>query len=406
MMCLMVWYFCDDVIISGFAHLVGGISSYIWLFGFACLLAISLIISNKNKLWVPILLYVGIVMLVLFTEVFHPENSSWLNHEYYNIQNMLVHPRGAIWAFIVMWLVDDSDDMYNSLRIIAYILLAYYVIQFLQAMRVGYWTSYDIDGTLRQTQYNLEFGYSMLLPTAFFGASAFLDKKRIHYFIYAGCILIILLGGSRGAAVWGILLFPIMLPFKWKNLNKKERNRWIIACFFLIPFALIIYNYLYMLQMGLTYYLSSKGISSRTLDAILSGTLSDANARDDIYEKAIELIKTGGPFGRGIYGDRPYIGRFYKWGYSHNVFLELLVTFGYVGGSFVCGWIVYGVFKLFRNLVKIEEQIVFITFFISSLKLMLSNSFWYVPAFWVVLVLMVKWKRNVMLNDTIIDRGL
>lgn len=401
----MLWYFCDDAIISGFTHLLGGYAHLIWLFGFVCLFSFSLVFSNKNNLLIPICLYVSIVFLVLFTSVFHPEYADWFHHSYYNLNNMLVHPRGAIWAFIVVWLIDDPEDIYSTLRIVCWILFIYYLLQYAQAMRIGYWTIYDIDGTESQMTYNMEFGYAMMFPAVFFGAVAFLKKVKIYYLFYAVAMITILLGGSRGSAVWGILLFPIMLPFKWKNFTKKERHIWLLACFFLLPLAYLVYSYLDVIQLGLSVALSEHGISSRTIEALFSGELSDANGRDEIYEMAIDLIKTGGPFGRGIYGDRIYIGRFFRWGYSHNVILELLVTFGYVGGSVIVGAVVYGIYNLFRRVTGITEQIIFITFFVTSLKLILSNSFWYVPSFWVVLVLIIKWKTGTVKQKKLLGSG-
>ena len=405
MMCLMFWYFCDDAIISGFSHLIGGYANYIWLFGFICLFSFSLIFSNKNGLLIPICLYVSIIFLVLFTSVFHPEYADWFNHDYYNLNNMLVHPRGAIWTFIVIWLVDDPEDIYNTLKIVACVLFIYYMLQYIQAMHIGYWTIYDVDGTESKLTYNMEFGYAMMFPAVFFGAVAFLKQINIYYLFYTVAMITILLGGSRGSAVWGILLFPIMLPFKWRNFSKKERRIWTIACFFLIPVAYLIYNYLDVIQIGLSIILSEHGISSRTIEALFSGKLSDANGRNEIYKMALYLIKTGGPFGRGIYGDRVYIGQFYRWGYSHNVVLELLVTFGYVGGSVVLGVIICGIINLFRKITEITEQIVFITFFVSSLKLILSNSFWYVPSFWALLVLIIKWKTGTVKQKKMLGNG-
>lgn len=404
-MCLMFWYFCDDAIISGFVHLVGGYANYIWLFGFVCLFLLSLIFGNKNNLLIPIVLYVSIILLVLFTSVLHPEYADWFHHDYYNLYNMLVHPRGAIWAFIVVWLVDDSEDIYSTLKVVAWILFIYYLLQYVQAMRIGYWTIYDVDGTESKLIYNMEFGYAMMFPAVYFGAVAFLKKTKIYYLFYSIAMITIILGGSRGSAVWGILLFPIMLPFKWRNFSKREKRIWTIACFFLLPLAYLVYSYLDVIQHSISVVLSEHGISSRTIEALFSGELSDANGRNGIYEMAIELIKTGGPFGRGIYGDRIHIGRFYRWGYSHNVMLELLVTFGYVGGSVIIGAIVFGIVNLFRKITGITEQIIFITFFVTSLKLILSNSFWYVPSFWAVLVLIIKWRSRTPIKKNIRGNG-
>jgi len=138
----------------------------------------------------------------------------------------------------------------------------------------------------------------------------------------------------------------------------------------------------------------SSGLSSRTIDYFFSGTFTDASERHIIANLAIDLIKRGGLFGWGVYGDRYVIGNYYKWGYSHNLFLELFVSFGYLGGFIASFLIIKGVIKLFKHTNEVTSQIIFITFLTTSMKLMLSNSFWYSAAFWSLIVLMMKWNRR------------
>ena len=137
------------------------------------------------------------------------------------------------------------------------------------------------------------------------------------------------------------------------------------------------------------------GLSSRTLKALATGSFSDGNGREEIYEMAIELIKTGGPFGRGAYGDRYYIGRFYRGGYSHNLFLELLVTFGYVGGPIVILALFIGVLKAYKACFGDHvRQMLFVAYGVTTCKLMFSYSFWYAQTFWVMIAFMIRWTRK------------
>ena len=64
------------------------------------------------------------------------------------------------------------------MKISAWLLLVFYTLQFIAAKARGYWVSFDVDGALKHSLYNLEFGYNMLYPTAFMGAYGFLNSKK------------------------------------------------------------------------------------------------------------------------------------------------------------------------------------------------------------------------------------
>lgn len=239
----------------------------------------------------------------------------------------------------------------------------------------------------------MEFGYDMLFPVSFFGAEIVIRRRKMYAFPFIVGAASILLGGSRGAIIWVAALFFFALPFRWKYMTGKKR---VIFCVLLLLFlaitivAVLQYD---AIMRGLATWMLRHGISSRTLNSLVSGTFSDGSGRDVIYRMAWDLIKTGGPLGRGVYGDRYYIGNFFQWGYSHDIFLELLVSFGYIGGSILILLLIFGVFFVYRHCYSLEKQVVWITFLTTSMKLILSNSFWYNAAFWTLLVIIIKTKK-------------
>ena len=230
----------------------------------------------------------------------------------------------------------------------------------------------------------------MLFPTAFMGTYAFIQGKRLYYIPFLVGLFCIVMGGSRGAVIWPLILIPLMLPLRWKE--KKDYRGAVIVFVVLVILAL---NYRIII-MGLLSVLRSFGLESRTIEAFLNGTFSDGSGREAIYSKAMEMIKNGGFFGWGVYGDRYEIGKIVKWGYSHNIFLEVLVSFGFFFGSVFCIWLIKRVIGLYRKCIGSEKQIVFITFLVASFKTFFSNSFWYTGAFWVVLALVLKWGESML----------
>lgn len=396
-------FFCDKAFASVIARTLGPSAiNFTYNLVFIVLIFAYLLLKAKDfakNILVPLLLFFLIALLFSVTYMLHPEYEPWFNHPVYGISVAIANPRCAIWAFPIVWMIKEEGKIYKYLKLAAWVCLAFYILQFLAATSRGYWVEYSINGEIQKNLYSLEFGYDMVFPVSFMGAYAFIKGKRLYYIPYFIGLLIILFGGSRGAVIWPIAMFPLMLPFKWKNMNKKQRLYFTLIIIPLLLLAILSYIYSDILMVGLSSLLEKYGKQSRTLTSILSGAFSDANGRDDIYSMAIELIKTGGPFGWGVYGDRNYIGRYYQWGYSHNLFLELFVSFGYVGGTIVCILLVSGVIKLYSACKEKNRQIVFITFLVTSFKLMLSNSFWYMKSFWALLALIIMWGRNSKLSE-------
>ena len=392
---LFVFYFCR-VIFTVFINRIipFNIGSSLYVTLFFILLFLCIIEQKISNFFIPIIVYWVVAIAFLLTYFIHPEYISWFSHDVYGIIPAFLNPGSGIWALMIVWIMKDDDQHYKNLEVVCFLLFLFYVARFVSATRRGYWIVNDISGQVLHSSYDLEFGYDMLFPVAFIGSMAFLNKRRVLYIPCIIGIYVILMGGSRGALIWPIVMFPIMMFFRWKEYNLQKRIRFSFFCLlFLIVLALISFNY-EVLRSYLLASLDSLGIDSRTVKSILSGTFSDGNGREMIYKTAIEMIKTGGPFGWGVYGDRYVIGNIVRWGYAHNVILEILVSFGYFLGTIIIAFLGRGMYLLFRECSTPKRQIIFITYLITSMKLMLSNSFWYTGAFWAILALVLKWRRN------------
>jgi hypothetical protein len=271
------------------------------------------------------------------------------------------------------------------------VLLAF---RFASAQARGYWLIYGADYSQLKSEYDLGFGYSILFPTLFFATEAFLYNKKRYYIPFAVGIILILIGGSRGPIIWAFFIFPVMMPYKWHSMSKKQRTFSVIAIIFLIPVVFLIYTFYYELVQGMILLLSSCGISSRTLTSLLKGEITEANGRDEIYRIAIKRIAEGGLFGNGVFGERVVVGQNYRWGYAHNLFLELYAAFGYVGGTIVTSVLVFNVLRTAINCRETCDQMIFVTFLCSAMKLMLSDSFWFNSSFWALLSIMVLWRKQ------------
>lgn len=146
--------------------------------------------------------------------------------------------------------------------------------------------------------------------------------------------------------------------------------------------------------------LMSHGLNSRFIDSIKNfATFEElSNGRSRIWETAISLIKTGPFYGYGVYGERNAIYNIgMKWGYSHNIFLEILVDFGWLFGSIIIVVLFFYLVLFFKSSKDKYEKLLVIIFLTIGFELVLSNSIWLHSGLWILMGLIVnhfKYKRQ------------
>lgn len=391
---LFAMYFCKDIANSIIARTIG--SEEIFFIYNLLFIVIFLLYCFFNKfrdLIEPLICIASIFSIIALSMLIHPEYDEWFFHPVYGIDKMFLSFQGGIWGFLVVWLVKSKEKLYRYLKICAFLLIIFYSLQYLTANLRGYWVYTNVVGEQIESAYNLQFGYHMLFPVSVFGSIVCLERRKMYLIPFVIGSILIIMDGSRGAMVGIPIIIMTTFPFNWENISKKRRLLFLIILFVLPAFYYAYLNYEYILYY-LADFLASHGIKSRSLMALISGSFSDGNGRERIYEIVIDLIKTGGLFGRGFYGERVYVGKEFIWGYSHNIVLEMLVSFGYFGGTIIILLLCYGVLFFYKYCQSAQERVIFISFFASSFKLLFSDSFWYMPSFWALIALYVRWKRQ------------
>ena len=131
--------------------------------------------------------------------------------------------------------------------------------------------------------------------------------------------------------------------------------------------------------------LTRLGVSSRFLQKLVNGTLSNDSGRSVIWKAALDMIREN-LFGYGAMGSQHVISRYIVAGYPHSVVLEILIDFGvFFGGALLLffGW--HAVKLLFRKDYPWGE--VFIPLFASVCSLFLSLTFWSTKSFWICIAI-------------------
>lgn len=123
---------------------------------------------------------------------------------------------------------------------------------------------------------------------------------------------------------------------------------------------------------------------SRNLELIKNGGFLFGNSRNKIYSLVIDAIKGSPIIGNGAFGDRVATAHRYIWGHSHNIFLEILVNFGFLFG-------IPALLYLLNTLVAMINKrrniltIMYFSYLGAGTSLLTSNSFWLEPFIWAMI---------------------
>lgn len=350
-------------------------------------------VPGKRKNILPFLaVWVFALLSCMVTYMFHPEYEHWLFEGDFNIWLFIFMPDNAIYLMLLVLLVDDPDKIFKTLKMAGFVLLAYNLAKLVVAEFIrGYWVGTGVNRG-SHGEYNLGFGYDVLMLFVLFSIIGKQEKNKWYYALSAVALVCILVAGSRGPLV-GVALVVMVHITDWIR-DRSALQRFILTASAAIILIFLI-MYMDLIMMGLGHLLQSMGVSSRTVTMLASGNYSSDNGRARLYEIAIELIKSGGPFGNGVYGDRYEIARkTTMWiGYCHNVLLEILVDYGYLMGSILVILLVSRMVKILRA-PESQWRSLYLIFLITSSQLILSGSFWYLSFFWGFIGVDVCWSRR------------
>ena len=122
------------------------------------------------------------------------------------------------------------------------------------------------------------------------------------------------------------------------------------------------------------------GLSVRIFEKIIEGEIADSTGRDLLISQLLGVLNNQ-PMGLGLLGDRAIIGV-----YAHNIFIELLVSFGYFFGSIISLSLITIIILAFKKSLKSNIHLFYVgTVCFGFLPLLTSHSFLLYPNFWLFL---------------------
>lgn len=379
-------------VLASFLHTPGTFNTWTSIILMYLPLAIIPFVSGKKRKTLDfICVWLFMLLSCLLTAVIHPEYDSWLFQGEFNIWLSIFRPDQAIYFYLFIRLIDDPDKILKTLERAAFVLLAYNLYKYYYSTHVlGYWVGTGISRGA-EGEYNLAFGYDVLFLFVIFTLLGKM-KNKWYYILSVISLFCIVMAGSRGPLLGVCLTVFILLIDAIKNRPMIQRVT--LISLFAVVSVVVIINFTNII-LALAFFLQRLGLSSRTIVSIISGNTFEDNGRARLYEIAINMIRSGGPFGNGIYGDRYVISsQTTMWiGYCHEVALEILVDYGYLLGGAILVYLTSRIVKILCS-TESEWRTVYLILLISASQLILSGSYLYISAFWGTMATGVCWTER------------
>ena len=365
---------------AGLNHLAGALSTA--LIFLPVLLASALNIGRMKTVVPFVALYILLRIVFAVNLSLHPDYQQYYTRQTYGAYEVFFGvSRGAIFGFLVFSLAGRTKSILSDIHISAVLLLVYCLYRFYKASKLGYWEEYNDIGVLVKQRYNLVFGYKTMLCCIIF-LFFFLEKRNILDLAGAGVSLLMeIRAGSRGPLI--CLVFFVVLYLFLRARKLKMRYKVTISAVLLGAYYAISRYLDRIMAFGIS-ILQKLHITSRTVDMLLNGEITDDHGRAEIARLSWDGIAKQGFFGMGPFGCRTIIAPYFNYGYPHNIFLEFILDYGWVLGVLFLSILAIMILKVFRNRDR-EQTAVTMILLAMCVKLAISGSYWSEPLFWGIL---------------------
>ncbi|MBR6968595.1 MAG: O-antigen ligase family protein [Ruminococcus sp.] len=356
-----------------------------------CLVALiaATMLKDKNFIYKykDIFIYFGTIVVIFgFQFIINPETRVWLTREF-GIGIALI--MGGIFAYPVIRLQDDFSRMIRGLKISALLLGLMYAKMVLEPIRKGYW-EYTQFGKIMRNSSNMSWSYGVLFVICVCSYMIIAEKKKYMCIPVAAGLAGILLYGSRGTIISFVIGTALTILFY--NNDKQDYRKYIVVIAAALAVAFVFSDTGISLIAGLAekYELDSRFIRSFVRASQGDSSFSDeSSGRDRIWKLVIKLIAEK-PLGYGVMGHRNAIYSIgIKWGYSHNIFLDLLAEWGVLVGSALILLAGAGIMRFLLVVKNKPEKLLFIMFITVSCELLLSGYMWIHYGVWALLALYI-----------------
>lgn len=338
----------------------GGISTLILIGGLALCFAATAYVTHRNKR--PIKYHFFFATIGFIGVLFGFDYATRPNEEISNyIYSFLTY--GAFTIFFCAQVVDFKYFLksYAILTVICGLIMA-------RDPLFNYQWSNDY----------MEFGFTSMLP-AFAGAMILFTvfKYKISGLLMCLFFVELMIFANKGSVLTALVLFIIGFSF-FRNENKMNIKQ-ITAFVFVLFFLYLYYADIFLFSVGIADKLGVTSYSLNTMKIIMENTNDNIiyDSRIDIWNNALQYFQQNPIIGCGI--------GYYKSvseGYEHNLFLEVLNSWGIVGGLILFVTLFKSVLRIFVKYTFSKQTTAILFLIIAIIPLLTSMTFWAYQPFW------------------------
>lgn len=335
-----------------------------------CYIPFSIVLFRDGVKKIQLQMFFGIALSFLIYGLF---NSDFI-FESWAIPAAIRFFSGIVGFFIIS-IQDDAKKATALFKILIVILFVYNFI-------------YSLTATESSTYlwgYDMGLGYRMMLPCVGAIYFALVPRKkfleRIFWFAIAiGALIVILSYGSRGPLL-GIVAMLMLRFLSLFSINKNiPLTKRILIIFAVVILVVLFYCNFNNILLFVSDKLVSQGITSRTINRLIAGTVAYDNGRNNLWSVAIARISV---LGHGPFSDQAYFG---EGNFCHNFFIELYYDYGMIIGTVLLVMLVVNFIRIVKNSTRTEWYGLFTIYLSYCLaRLSFSGTFWTETNFWVLL---------------------
>lgn len=219
----------------------------------------------------------------------------------------------------------------------------------------------------------MTFSYNLLIPTTFMLIMCIREQRWYRLLFSIVGTLLIFFAGCRGAIVC-LFVSAALYVFFFGKIDRRKKYSLIFLSFMVILVAVFFWT---PILSAISSRLEGVGFSSRTLSMLLESDFFDSSGREGIQARAWTVVNITG---NGLWGDRVLIGN-----YPHNLFIELLVHYGWIIGILLSAMVLYLIINGLRRADE-NQSVMLCTLVAGFVKLLLSGSYLnQEPAFYILL---------------------
>ena len=328
----------------------------------------------KSIRGVDVLLYLGLVILVIFTVVVFKNNAEIIEEQWWRI---LISSAGFYFVGLAYSHKECSRDLFWCSLAGVSLVFVYQLFK----IRSGQVLEED----------NMYVAYNLLPSTMYLLYYASIKIRKKYWIIAVASSLTMFVYGTRGPILCIIVYIAFYLIHRFSKTTSKRKFA-LILMGLLILAVILVYDDLFVKIASLISNIFERfGFSTRIFDFYVSGDVAISKGRDYLTNQVIDAISENLVFGYGFMGDQYLLGV-----YCHNLILEIWCHYGVVLGSLVMvAMAVLSVSALIKS--RGNKKIFFFVVMLMSMvyvKLMLSNSYTLEPYFYFMMGIFVAVNRK------------